>query len=128
MGKALLRLLLHREQRGAAVSQENVCRLCGEEFPSSLGLSKHRCRVTTEFARGRVESALSLIEEAQNRIADASAAISRVAGLSAECDELGRLYDTVKDKWHWLNNRTAARELDMDSWWRRDRGVAEPKD
>ena len=79
--------------------------------------------VSRKTAEAMIEMALAEIETAQGLLAAASASISRIAGLSDECSELGRLYDRVKAGWHRLNMRTACGGFEMDSWWKRDHAM-----
>ena len=53
----------------------------------------------------KVKKALDLIQHAQSAIGEAAQELCSVDGFADEWTSVNRLYDTVKQEWHTLNNR-----------------------
>lgn len=70
-------------------------------------------------ARRRIESALYLIEQAQQTLQQAAALLSRVRESDHHWKLVGKGYDQVHDLWRKVRAKTAARDFRMDSDWER---------
>jgi hypothetical protein len=53
----------------------------------------------------KVKKALDLIQYAQSVIGEAAQELCSVDGFADEWTSVNRLYDTVKQEWHAVNNR-----------------------
>jgi hypothetical protein len=53
----------------------------------------------------KVKKALDLIQHAQNIIGEAAQELCSVDGFADEWTRVNKLYDTVKQEWHTVNNR-----------------------
>ena len=53
----------------------------------------------------KVKKALDLIQHAQNIIGEAAQELCSVDGFADEWTSVNKLYDTVKQEWHTVNNR-----------------------
>ena len=53
----------------------------------------------------KVKRALDLIQYAQSVIGEAAQELCSVDGFADEWTSVNRLYDTVKQEWHTVNNR-----------------------
>ena len=60
----------------------------------------------------KVRQALDLIQHAQSVIGEAAQELCSVDGFADEWTGVNRLYDTIKQEWHAVNNRRIQTESD----------------
>lgn len=70
--------------------------------------------LTHAEARRRVEEALRLLEQAQQLTGRAHSLLASVVGVLPQFERVGKLYDRIKDTWHFVAKRRDSAALDLD--------------
>ena len=70
--------------------------------------------IAEQLARGRIESALTKIERAQNLLYEAAAELSPILGMVKQWERVCKLGDKCKENWHALDRDRQKKSYRID--------------